>query len=84
MLGNTWNTVIFSCVAALITNVQGYHSRQVILQEARTNVKVPVTLGVMSRCPDAILCESVFDEVVKHTIDKIDLSLTFIGRYEAV
>ncbi|KAI0080899.1 hypothetical protein K474DRAFT_1657417 [Panus rudis PR-1116 ss-1] len=46
-------------------------------------VKVPVVLGVMSQCPDAILCESVFDEVLKHTSDKIDLSLTFIGKLNA-
>lgn len=45
-----------------------------------TNVKVPVVLGVMSRCPDAILCESVFDQVLKEVADKVDLSLTFIGR----
>ncbi|KAI0796787.1 hypothetical protein C8Q75DRAFT_862589 [Abortiporus biennis] len=48
-----------------------------------SEVKVPVTLGVMSRCPDAIYCESVFDEVLKETNDKIDLSLTFIGRINA-
>ena len=44
------------------------------------NVKVPVTLGVMSRCPDALLCESVFDKVLKQVGDKVDLSLTFIGK----
>ncbi|THH21586.1 hypothetical protein EUX98_g8354 [Antrodiella citrinella] len=42
-------------------------------------VKVPVVLGVMSQCPDAILCESVFDDVVEQVGGKIDLSLTFIG-----
>ena len=42
-------------------------------------VKVPVILGVMSACPDAILCESVFDRVVERVSDKIDLQLTFIG-----
>lgn len=45
------------------------------------DVKVPVLLGVMSQCPDAIFCESVFDEVLSRTQDKIDLSLTFIGKY---
>ncbi|KAK7695986.1 hypothetical protein QCA50_000626 [Cerrena zonata] len=44
------------------------------------NVKVPVVLGVMSQCPDAIVCEAVFDDVVARTLDKIDLSLTFIGK----
>ncbi|KAH9853613.1 hypothetical protein C2E23DRAFT_884771 [Lenzites betulinus] len=43
------------------------------------DVKVPVVLGVMSRCPDAVLCETVFDRVLEHVEDKIDLSLTFIG-----
>ncbi|OBZ70377.1 hypothetical protein A0H81_09882 [Grifola frondosa] len=42
--------------------------------------KVPVTLGVMSRCPDALLCESVFDYVLKRVADKVDMSLTFIGK----
>ncbi|KAH8105958.1 hypothetical protein BXZ70DRAFT_917558 [Cristinia sonorae] len=42
-------------------------------------VKVPVVLGVMSQCPDAILCESVFNDVIQEAGDKIDLSLTFIG-----
>lgn len=45
------------------------------------DVKVPVTLGVMSKCPDALLCESVFDKVIPQVENKIDLSLTFIGRY---
>ncbi|KAI0638055.1 hypothetical protein C8Q77DRAFT_1214969 [Trametes polyzona] len=44
------------------------------------DVKVPVVLGVMSRCPDAVLCETVFDRVVERVADKIDLSLTFIGK----
>lgn len=45
-----------------------------------SDVKVPVVLGVMSRCPDAVLCESVFDYVLKDVLDKVNLSLTFIGR----
>ncbi|KAI9066775.1 hypothetical protein FKP32DRAFT_1589297 [Trametes sanguinea] len=47
------------------------------------DVKVPVVLGVMSRCPDAILCETVFDRVLERVSDKIDLSLTFIGTLNA-
>ena len=46
----------------------------------REDVKVPVVLGVMSQCPDAILCESVFDRVLQRVGDKVDLSLTFVGR----
>ena len=43
-------------------------------------VKVPVVLGVMSACPDAIFCEAVFDDVLAQVGDKVDLSLTFIGK----
>ncbi|KAI0701807.1 hypothetical protein BC835DRAFT_1404460 [Cytidiella melzeri] len=46
-------------------------------------VKVPVVLGVMSQCPDAIVCESVFDETLQQVGDKVDLSLTFIGSVNA-
>jgi len=50
------------------------------LPSASTDTKVPVILGVMSRCPDAVLCESVFDQVLKRVADKVDLSLTFVGH----
>lgn len=48
------------------------------------DVKVPLVLGVMSQCPDALLCESVIDRVLQQVEDKVDLSLTFIGRYVSV
>jgi hypothetical protein len=38
-----------------------------------------VILGVMSRCPDAITCETVFDKVLERVGDKVDMSLAFIG-----
>lgn len=44
------------------------------------DLKVPVVLGVMSQCPDALLCESVIDHVLQQVKDKVDLSLTFVGR----
>lgn len=43
--------------------------------------KVPVVLGVMSRCPDAILCESVFNRVLQRVGNKVDISLSFIAKY---
>ena len=47
-------------------------------QEAR----VPVTLAVMSACPDAILCESVFDQVIGRLgYFKVAISLTYIARF---
>ncbi|KAI0353532.1 hypothetical protein OH77DRAFT_1591235 [Trametes cingulata] len=47
------------------------------------DVKVPVVLGVMSRCSDAVLCETVFDRVVERVGNKIDLSLAFVGQLNA-
>lgn len=77
------NTVIATCSLALAATIQGItipHLEQTVLQQTELDVKVPVILGVMSRCPDALLCESVFSDVVKQTSNKINLSLTFIGR----
>jgi hypothetical protein len=50
--------------------------------ESRTvpDIKVPIHLGVMSRCPDALLCESTFNEVLSRVIDKVDLSLVYIAK----
>ena len=45
----------------------------------KEEVKVPVTLGVMSRCPDALLCETIFDRVLAQVSPKVNLSLSFIG-----
>lgn len=45
------------------------------------DVKVPVVLGVMSRCPDALLCEAVFDDVLKEVGDKVNMSLSFIAKF---
>ena len=45
-------------------------------------VRVPVTLAVMSACPDAILCESVFDEVIGRLgHSKVAIDLTYIARF---
>ncbi|KZT24512.1 hypothetical protein NEOLEDRAFT_1067325 [Neolentinus lepideus HHB14362 ss-1] len=44
------------------------------------DVKVPVVLGVMSKCPDAIMCESVFDRVVSTVSDRIDFSLSYVAQ----
>ncbi|KAJ7904507.1 hypothetical protein B0H14DRAFT_2663162 [Mycena olivaceomarginata] len=54
-----------------------YHDSQSPFQE---HIRVPVELGVMSRCPDALLCESVFDQVVKQVgPQKVDLSLIYVA-----
>ena len=45
---------------------------------------VPVILGVMSRCPDALLCESVFDDVLKQVGPKMSLEMTYIAKYVTI
>lgn len=44
------------------------------------DIKVQVQLGVMSRCPDALLCESRFDEVLDKVADKVELSLIYVAK----
>jgi len=56
-----------------------YHDSQIPFQEQ--GIRVPVELGVMSRCPDALLCESVFDQVLKEVgRQKMNLSLIYVAR----
>lgn len=45
-------------------------------------VKVPVQLGVMSRCPDALLCENIFDQVLDKVAGKIELSLIYVAKID--
>lgn len=45
------------------------------------DIKVPVQLGVMSRCPDALHCEDVFDRVLERSSQKVEFSLQYIARY---
>lgn len=34
----------------------------------------------MSKCPDALLCESVFDQVIQKVGDKTDLALLYVAK----
>jgi len=46
-----------------------------------TVLRVPITLGVMSRCPDAHACEAVFDNVLRRVgHDKVNIELTFVAK----
>lgn len=45
------------------------------------NTRVPIVLGVMSRCPDALLCEAVLDGALKETWDIVNINLSFVGKY---
>ncbi|SCZ91716.1 BZ3500_MvSof-1268-A1-R1_Chr5-1g07626 [Microbotryum saponariae] len=44
--------------------------------------KVPIRLAVMSKCPDAELCESVFDRVLDKVGTLVDIKLLYIGDTE--
>ncbi|KAH9965871.1 hypothetical protein BC827DRAFT_1180510 [Russula dissimulans] len=45
------------------------------------DVRVPVTLGVMSRCPDALKCEALFDSIIPRVREKINLSLAYVAKF---
>lgn len=63
---------------AVVYPLKVQDNSQIIVTE---DVKVPVVLGVMSRCPDAMLCEAVWDRVLQRVGDKVDISLSFIAKY---
>jgi hypothetical protein len=44
------------------------------------DTRVPVVLGVMSACPDALACEAVFDDVLPRVAPKIALALEYIAQ----
>ncbi|KAG5724357.1 hypothetical protein E4T56_gene16049 [Termitomyces sp. T112] len=46
------------------------------------DVKVPIQLGVMSRCPDALLCENVFDDVLPKVSNKVDISMFYVAKLD--
>jgi len=74
--------VFFTTLFSTVTAAHLIPFRVQNQDELRTisDIKVPVQLGVMSRCPDALLCESTFNEVLSRAIDKVDLSLVYIGK----
>ncbi|SPO41718.1 uncharacterized protein PSFLO_07200 [Pseudozyma flocculosa] len=41
--------------------------------------RVNVTLGVMSRCPDALACEATFDKALDRVNTKVHLEMAYIG-----
>ena len=78
-------TALIAVIAAGVALTQGFalqgpDAQMPMAGEPPADTKVPVLLGVMSACPDALMCESVFDHVLQRVGDKVDLSLTFIGK----
>lgn len=58
---------------------KSFINNEVQMQQS-IDIKVPVQLGVMSRCPDALFCESVFDRVLPKIAAKVDFSLIYIAK----
>ncbi|KAL9712706.1 hypothetical protein Ac2012v2_003943 [Leucoagaricus gongylophorus] len=57
------------------------NDQSIIADNAFSDIKVPVQLGVMSKCPDALLCEATFNNVLAQVWDKVDLSLVYIAKF---
>jgi hypothetical protein len=76
--------MLFAILLATLSVVTAAQSsQQQPLRNGQTPhfLKVPITLGVMSRCPDALACEAVFTNVLKRVDhDKVDIDLTFVAR----
>jgi len=76
MLPKVFVTTLSICL------VGAYASARPVQQSWSSNsLRVPVTLGVMSRCPDALLCETLFDSVIPRVAKKIDLALAYVATF---
>ena len=60
-----------------ITNLVNFNDQD----SPRPARNVKVSLGVMSHCPDAVLCESVWDKTIDLVGNQMELELLFIGSY---
>lgn len=75
------HTVLYSTIV-LARNILPA-TQHILSQESLGPVKVHVQLGVMSRCPDALVCEKLFDTVLNSSklVDKFDISLVYVAAY---
>lgn len=74
-------SVLFYSLAMYALPALAIPSQQPFIAPTSAVTKVPVQLGVMSQCPDAILaCEPVFVDVLKEVRDIVDFSLTYIAK----
>ncbi|KAF8631956.1 hypothetical protein AX15_002117 [Amanita polypyramis BW_CC] len=76
--------LVFLSEIALVTAsiVPQFTVQDSTLHTLDSPVKVPVELGVMSRCPDAALCENLFDRVLQKVSDKMELSLRYVAKLD--
>src|SRR6267154_5680526 len=76
MIAESVVTTLILCLVAVYAS-----ARPVQHSWSSNSLRVPVTLGVMSRCPDALLCETLFDSVIPRVAEKIELSLAYVATY---
>jgi len=60
---NISKTILFLTISLATAYAIPHDSSQFAFQA--DGIRVPVELGVMSRCPDALVCETIFDQVLK-------------------
>ncbi|KAG9020465.1 hypothetical protein FS842_007304 [Serendipita sp. 407] len=51
------------------------------LTHQQIKARVPILLGVMSQCPDALYCEDVFDRVLSQVENIVEMDLTFLAKH---
>ncbi|KAG6817399.1 hypothetical protein H0H87_009043 [Tephrocybe sp. NHM501043] len=69
-------------IAARAFRLPPFFSQDAARHSFVDDVKVPIQLGVMSRCPDALLCEDVFNNVLKRVADRVDISLVYVAKLD--
>ena len=62
----------------LITSVLQLAFASQAVFTANETIKVPVTLGVTSRDDDSLYVQIVFDEVLKHVSDKVNMTFGYV------
>lgn len=72
--------LLFFPSAVLAIRTPGFFSQHSAQDLVLGDIKVPVELGVMSQCPDALLCENVFNEVLHKVPDKLVISLRYVAQ----
>ncbi|KAJ7890809.1 hypothetical protein B0H13DRAFT_2234878 [Mycena leptocephala] len=76
---NISQTILFLTISLATAYAIPHDSSQFAFQAG--GIRVPVELGVMSRCPDALVCETIFDQVLKEVgREKMDLALIYVAE----
>ncbi|WVW82529.1 hypothetical protein I302_104540 [Kwoniella bestiolae CBS 10118] len=79
------SVLVLPLLAGLAASIPSPLQQPFGVQDEYQGDKVNVSLYVMSRCPDARLCENVFEGVIQKEgiLDKINLDVGYIGKLNA-